>query len=199
MNENDFNLNDLDSQSQWDDLLHNDSQDQEYKQARAPEHSYGVYVQGNYYQGDNMRNQNIYHNRKEPDEVDPRDACRWVTLNLIRQEIISYKQDFVYLYKLELEMSAMGMDSWARMVKFFKTFNSLPDRLMPSDSTIKKVNLGNQEYPKWETDGLDIGTLSHRRTVAEAYIKGMAKYGYSHPYLKKQAESSAPKNDGFRY
>lgn len=193
MNENYFNLNTPDNESQWDDLLHNDTQDQEHKVGRASEHAYGVYVQGNYYQGDHMRNQSIYPNRKEPDEVDPRDACRWVILNLIRQEIISYKQDFVYIYKLDLEMNAMGMDSWARMVKFIKTFTALPDRLVPSDSTIKKVNLGNQEFPLWEVDGLDEGALSHRRTVAMAYMKGMAKYGYLHPYLKTLTDSSASK------
>ncbi len=192
MKENDLNLNAPDNENQWDDLLHNDSQDQDHKLGRASEHGYGVYVQGNYYQGDHMRNQNIYHNRKEPDEVDPRDACRWVTLNLIRQEIICYKQDFVYIYKLDLEMNAMGMDSWSRMVKFVKTFASLPDKIAPTDATIKKVNLGNLVFPKWETDGLDTGTLSHRRTVAMAYIKGMAKYGYIHPYLNTLTDSSVP-------
>ena len=150
-----------------------------------------IHVHGNYFVHGDKMTQNSVENaqvvnfgRVSTCITNPRDAFRMAIATLIRQEIIIYKQDFAIIYQLEMEMSVIGVDSIPNMVKLIKTVPDLPDKLKPTESNIKNIIFGSKDYPNWDYEGQLAGQISHKKTVAKAYIREMARYGYKHPIVK---------------
>lgn len=144
-----------------------------------------VYVNNHMAAGSNMMQNygtvNNYHGVHC--EKTPHEAFREVVKTLLKKDLITKKQDFAILYKLEMEMNELGIDSVPSMLKLIAGITELPDKLKPAESSFKNFEVGRDIYPNWDFGSIDEGLISHRKTVAKNYIREMANYGYQHPYM----------------